>query len=201
MKYIYALIFITLPFFKIEAQSDTLTVNKREMEKFNITQFQNKDLVIGETYTDETKDSIIEYGIAKHDYFVRVHIKGTPYSYLKTYDKTSKLIMKEFSFFYKIVLLYKEYDYEGNTITEIDRLKYANISFTIEALINKMEKEYKIDILNTEGVSVSGSSNPPSFHVIIRDKEDDQKFRRIIIDGQTGQTISDEILQEKICDM
>ena len=173
----------------INAQTP-LSSTDNGVEQFDINQLWAKDLQKGKTYTEETEDAVIEYGLTEKFYFVRTKMKSFPYIYARTYYRNNKSLRTEDKYFHKLRLLRKAYSESGKLGTDTDELKSRTITLTIEELITIMKNEYDIDLINEGGLSIN--SEPPSYVITIMDLNK-WEWRVITIDGKNGKTISDEI--------
>lgn len=170
-----------------------ISKKKCKMEKININQFQTKDLRINETYKDVLNDSIIEYGVREDHFIQNTYVKNSPYHSKKQYHKSNYQLKSESDYFFNIPIgKLKKFDESGLLLEEIEWNKIEQRTFSIDELINKMNKEFNINLLNAENKNISRSTSPFTYIITIGNPAISSKVRRIIVNGQDGSVISDE---------
>lgn len=186
MKKILVLVIIQITLFSCKTMSQ---INNK-MEKINLKEFKSQELQLNKTYIDEVRDTIIEYGV-RDDYFIKnIIVKGSPYYTKKTYYRSNFQLKAKASYFYSIpVGISEKYDEKGNLIKKVDWDKIEKRTFSIENLVEKMKKEFNIDLLNSKDLGLAFGSN----HYLIIINDDMQRV--IKINAQTGELISDETSQ------
>ncbi|PKF75989.1 hypothetical protein CW752_01370 [Chryseobacterium sp. PMSZPI] len=184
-------------------------VKKDTMEYFNINRY--KDLKPNPKYSgqgfyiDNNGDEIRIMGNLTGGPDVEIRKPNSPYKTIKTYHKNSspKSISKIFYSF--PVGIFKEYDESGKLIREVNN--DTPYKFSIDDLINKIKKEYDVDIVGDykdsdktqimvnrwlgykEDWSIY-KKNVPMYQVSIRDKGTPIVLE---INALTGDTISKKL--------
>lgn len=186
----------------------TMNQNNKKMEKINIKEFRIQKFQLNETYKDEVKDTIIEYGVRDDHFIKNTMVKGSPYYTKKTYYRSNLQLKASTSYFYSIPIgISEKYDEKGDLIEKVDWGESKKINFSIEKLIRKMKEEFEIDLLVPKNIGVAfgkmdahdktqlDSKNNVLAYMVTIHLENHQGIRVIKIDAQTGETISDDILQ------
>jgi hypothetical protein len=191
--------------------------NKNNMEKLNLNEFteNNPKNTAGKMMT---KGDTIKTLIKDDRYFVKERVKNSAFSMVRSYDTSSLAICTEVMLFYGFCTgIGKSYDEKGDVIEEEDYDK--DYPFSVEMLIDKCKKEYGIDLsvdmddfdyMRAKYLSDPNAYNPYSdgYRFVRRYFYIDKYVydvgisltpgpicalrRAILIDGSTGEVISDE---------
>ena len=175
--------------------------NNEEMivKKFDIATFNQKNKYGKYEFTDANgvlvKQRIDdEFPSGKvNGYTERRSYPNSPYEYYNEYDASGNIVKSSTSFYYVNTGIAKQYDLSGNVIKETNfDLGY---SFTIEMLIEKMKKEYEIDLLNKYAKVVWRYVDEKHLHIPIYKVEHSidtpvAQYKDVyLIDGSTGEML------------
>lgn len=185
-------------------------VKKDTMEYFNINRY--KDLKPNPKYSgqgfyiDNNGDEIRIIGNLTGGPDVEIRKPNSPYKTIKTYHKNSSLKSINKIFYSFPVGTFKEYDESGKLIREVNN--DTAYKFSIDDLINKIKKEYDVDIVgdykDSDKIQIMVSrwlgykedwsiykKNVPMYQVSIRNKEGAPIV--LEINALTGDTISKKL--------
>lgn len=155
-KYILVL-FFSLIALQCKSQNYSLNSKKNTMKKINIESFRK--LSIDEKYPQSPNDvfyrdgeDLIRVTTSKTNIQVEKSTYDSPYKSVEVYSiKDSLLIREGKSFLYFPVGIWKEYGTSGKLIKSINY--DDNFDFSIDSLIEKMNKEFKINVIEKGRVS------------------------------------------------
>ena len=120
---------------------------------------------------------------------------NSPYTIIETYSlKTKSLIVEVKRFSNCNIGISKEYDEKGSLIKETDWNR--DFQFSIESLIEKMKKEFDVDILAEEEMSVDRFFDPDirqSFYEVMSGSE---MYEYFLLDGNTGELLFRKYIEE-----
>lgn len=150
MKKILIFTVIQILLFSCKAVSQ----NSSKPEKFNIESFRN--LSLDERYPQspndvfyKNKEESIRVTTSKTNIQVEKNVNDSPYKFVEIYSiKDSLLVREGKSFYYFPIGVWKEYDTSGMLIRSINYDE--DFGFSIDSLIEKMNKEFKIGILEKD---------------------------------------------------
>ncbi len=174
----------------------TSNKNNNNMEKFNIEEFRAKKVQINQMYSEVKNDSIIETAEFDDSFVKYAKSLNNPLQNRKVYNKETYSIMAEANYFFKFpVGISKKYNDKGEVIET--KNWEENYKFSVDNLMNKMESEFKIDLATIKDVGVDRrfESEKYIYFVMIPTHDLVGSMREIKIDGNTGNTISDEIIR------
>lgn len=163
------------------------------MEKFDATKFHQfeKSKIANYILTDGT---IIEAKQDDNGLFEEFRKKpGSPYSLGNLYYSNLQ-IKKSFNYFYRMRYgKTYEYDERGNIVSRIDN--DIEFRFSIEMLIDKMKREFDIDLMKPKDVFmadryVDRATKNPEYLILYTMSS--SKLRRIVVHGITGKTVVDK---------
>jgi hypothetical protein len=172
-------------------------LNKRqlEMEKFNIVDY-NRLQINGIARYIRSDGSQITLKDAGAYYTEEIRKESnSPFATTYRFFKSSLKLKGSGSLFYKIATgVFKEYNEKGELVSEKDF--DAQYKFTIDSLIDKMKKEFNINLLTpTAGLMVyryvDAVTKSPEY--VIQVPIRDLVFRHIVLDGNSGRTKKDFI--------
>lgn len=166
-------------------------INK--MEKFDLNllanNFTNEKIV-----TIKNDEKIRRIGENENFYFEIDSSSNSPYQEKKYYSKRTLNLISIGKYFYGIPIgIHTTYDDEGNKIVEKDMENDKN--FTIKQLIDKVDSEFKLDLLNAtdKGISMGSVGNILVYEIKIQKKNNFiEPIRVIKISAIDGETISDQ---------
>ncbi|KPH14667.1 hypothetical protein [Chryseobacterium sp. ERMR1:04] len=172
---------------------DTLNnpLKKDTMERFNLYKYKNLPTDDMGFYKMTNGDlvQLIEKS-DKHGYAERINLNGSSLGVYKEYDM-SNILIKTGDFFYQTnVGKWKEFNEKGNLIKEIDYEK--PYKFAINDLIEKIKKEYQINLEDKSEGSAAGRTLKDGvfyYEVFLKYKTGEQKMEYLLIDGTTGKTV------------
>lgn len=172
-----------------KAQEKATKVPLKKMEEFNgqdLNKFQV--MFLGEiNFTKPNGDEVRQIE-DKDSYTEYISKKGTPFETVNIFYKRTCALKATGERFYGFPIgIFKEYNQNGVLIKEIN--SNEPYKFTLEALIQKVEKEFHINIMkNTIGVSVTRTTNPvPQYELDYPVIEGNPLWLNIVIfDGITG---------------
>lgn len=181
--------------------SDKKTISPKKFsakssEKFDLKKFnENK---IDSTYEYSVKDTIIKLSEAKEHFKKEIIAVNHSFKHTFVYDKSTNLLVNEFSYFYGMpVGIWKSYDEKG-TLTNWKNYD-EDYDFTVKQLTGLLKKDLQIDLINdTNYQSLTIDRFPYKrlyfftnycYSIDIRTIEE---TRIIKIDGKTGEILSDE---------
>lgn len=168
-------------------------IKKRIMKKFDIKMFNEKQS--NGKFVSERNDSIVELIDDGNCFREIIRKKNENFEYYSEYDKNNHQIVKEGKMFSKFPFgKHKTYNDKGEIVKEEDYDK--DYPFSIDDLILKMKKDFKIDInINKEKLSVNrfikDVDKKPYYRIVY--PLDNYSFRLIIVNGVTGDIYEDKI--------
>lgn len=166
----------------------------------------HKDLPLHPGVIDDPKSShhiylydskIIEYSEYNGNVSIQESLNNSPYTSVNMYSlKTLRLLRQQQMFYGFCIGTTNIYNAKGIQIETIDCDK--NYKFSVPELIKKILVQYKIDLTNVKGKRIvvdRGLSNQKYCYYLYLGLTENAKgpSRHLIIDGNTGETISDEI--------
>jgi hypothetical protein len=163
----------------------------KKMEIFNLNEFTQKNDLLKEKII--VKDSVIEKLGKDDEMYYKLKINRFDPFNNKIYYFKNLNIKNEGKFFYDVPTLYKEYDYNGRLLKEID----FNLgrSFSIDDLNIKMKNEFQIDLLQNienKGISITRNSDGNiCYAVVIKNYFGKGLHRSIYIDVNNGNVLQD----------
>lgn len=191
-----------LPLWKALAQSDTLTVNKQEKEKFNFENYSNYVPDPNYLQSKTSIDGVYRKGkerirIVTAD---RSHISlerewdDKQYREIYHYSIGSKELMLYAKYFSRVPCgIWKQYNDEGILIEETNHDNNKHFKFSVEDLIEKMQQEYKININDKDLITIDRhykeNFDISFYSIIVRPFKDSDNHDGYIIDGLTGKTL------------
>ncbi|WP_454059193.1 hypothetical protein [Elizabethkingia ursingii] len=188
----------TVPSSKIKKKNAINNSIKNDtMKYFNIDKY--KDWELDNSYTTSTDkrkflkkgNERIEINFLPDGIQVRLRKFDSPYEKMEGYSNSTKLLIVEgFDFYGSPIDKTIQYDEKHQVIKEIDYEK--TYGFTIKDLIEKIRKEYHVDLENiSQGGSVrrNGKDGISYYEVSIKSKEEPLKMDYILVDGTTGKTL------------
>jgi len=113
-----------------------------------------------------------------------------PYKIVKVYSFKNKQLLNLSKDFYSSPVSYEKYDEKGK-IVEVKNYNEP-YKFTIEDLIEKIKKEYKVDLGDKSEGSAAGRTSKDGvfyYEVFLRHKTGEQKMEYLLVDGTTGKTV------------
>ena len=132
----------------------------------------------------------------KDFYYFHITLPNSPYGTKYIYFKNSLQLKVEYNLFYEAIIgTVKIYDEPGNLIQEINY--DADYAFSTQNLIDKMLSEFQIDLLHPtrpQKIKINrGFDDRPGFpsRFYSISLEDIHGSRRMILDGNSGNVISD----------
>lgn len=198
---IYIILFIILSLYKGFSQNDSLIDNIEKMKKFNFEDYNEFVRDRSFNQSDKTIDGFYKKGKER----IRIVTDKSHISLSKEWDDNQYKEIYHYSInTYQLVLYAKyfshvpcgvrtKYDEEGNLIEKIDHDNDEHFNFSIEELIEKMQKEYKIDINDKYLVSIERyykkDFDTSFYSLIVRPFIDSNRHDGYIVDGNTGRTL------------
>ncbi|SUJ04707.1 Uncharacterised protein [Sphingobacterium spiritivorum] len=173
------------------------SVKNDTIKYFNIDKY--KDWELDNSYTTSTdkrkflkkRNERIEINFLSDGIQVRLRKFDSPYEKIEGYSNSTKLLIVEgFDFYGSPINKTIQYDEKHQIIKEIDYEK--TYRFTIKDLIQKIRKEYHVDLENvSQGGSVKRNGKDGTFYyeVSLKSKEEPLKMDYILVDGNTGKTL------------
>jgi hypothetical protein len=168
---------------------------KNKIEKFDINKFNKKKTV--DAYIENKKDSVIKM-VEDENGFQKVS-RTLNYQYINTkgYFKETLMLRFEESKFYNVPIgITKFYDEKGNITKQINNDVY---SFSITQLVDKMKKDFNIDLLDNskKGVLISTENHSYIYLVVtlLNPENIKEGTREIKINAMTGELVSDKTLR------
>lgn len=166
------------------------------MEKFDIDYFREKMKDNPErSFTEIRNDTIIEMTEYSDLYKKEIRHKNSPFKNAKAYYGNNYQLKAETNYFYYIPIgISYKYNEKGELIEERNHDYY---SFSVEQLIDKMKKEYGIDLLdkNYKGVLLTNTEGGKRHYYIIRillyPPNVRGGSREIRVDANTGEVFLD----------
>ncbi|WET48451.1 hypothetical protein PYS58_17960 [Chryseobacterium indologenes] len=206
------LIFTALLFHNISCSSQINNQTKTDtMEHFNISKYKDLPLDLKVSSTKEDKTYLyhdLRIRVVNSPNIIQVEEKGvnSPYLTSKIFFKNNNLKSIGRNFYSFPIGIFKEYDESGKLIREVNN--DAPYKFSIDDLINKIKKEYDVDIVgdykDSDKTKIMVSrwlgykedwsiykKNVPMYQVSIRDKEGAPIV--LEINALTGDTISKKL--------
>jgi hypothetical protein len=172
-----------------------LKTKQTTMEQFDIQKFEQYKINNSATYNLED-GSIVQLTDLGESYREERKILNSPFSTGFIFYKNATLTLKGGgTFFYNNPTgIFNEYDESGNLVNQINYDGLYN--FTIQNLIDLLNDNYQIDL--TVPVKnlivkryIESNTNTPEYHIMY--PIDDQSFRNLKINGNTGEIILDAI--------
>ena len=128
-----------------------------------------------------------------------IKLPDSPYGAEYIYFKNPIQLKIEYNKFYSASIgILKEYDIQDNLIKEINL--DAGFGFSLQNVIDKMQADYKIDLLHPpKGLyrdlerSLAKSNTPPIYKFAFDDNKINNR-RIIVLNGNTGELISDNYI-------
>jgi hypothetical protein len=148
-------------------------------------------------FTNDQGQKVQLYENVSQNFYVEIlSTPRNPYTYELTYFKSSLSLRSEVKMFYQSFTgIYKEYTEDGTLTNEIDYdLGY---DFTIEKLTDKLKADFGIELMiSPEKQTVLRYQNKKTgdpVYDILYDVNTSVR-RQIIVDGKTGQILSDKLV-------
>lgn len=175
-----------------------ITNNKKNMEKFNIQKYINKDLKINEIYKEKKNDSVVEITELEDSFTQNTRVINSPFQNRKVYFKTNLSLKTESNYFYMVPIgISKKYDENGNIIEQKNWDELEKRNFSIQQLIDKMSNDFNIDLSDESKCGLRTAYDPRFgyyYEIMIRNYDLQNKYRKIHINTTTGEIISDNIV-------
>jgi len=183
---------------------DTVTITETEnnqttMKKFDIERFNSNQNLGRYNFTDEQRWNVEQVSswiqeTLSYEYYEYITRQNSPYEHFNWYDANGNITMSNARFYGMLIGINQVYDRYGRAH---DGENFdAPFKFSLENLIEKMNKEYKINLLDTKKIrSVvrgvqSKLQNTPTYSVSVRDESDPFLLVHVyLIDGNTGKTL------------
>ena len=184
------------------SQNDSLNLKKDTMKRLDSNKF--KDLPLDNnrnkirSTSDETFYRTDKERIRVSSYSGRIGIEkediNTPYGSVEVYSEKTKSLLLEGKIFSRNIKIeiWKEYDENGELIKETDW--DSGYQFSIDSLIEKMKKEYDIDVLNRENTWVYRSYGEEKFYEVGDRRNYPTDW--FLLDGNTGALLYRAFLEE-----
>lgn len=193
---IVILLIIILFIYNFKKQPISKIKSKKVIDKLNTEEYQI--ILSGNESVQQNADSVTRItdegdGFKKHIFY-----NNNPFETIKLYSKETLNIKIEETIFYNFLTgIAKEYDSQGELIKEVNW--DANYRFSVQQLIEKMMRQFNIDLLSRTGKGVIRGYDHGYFYLVILNLTANSKgqTRQIKIDGDTGKVISDNIFEYK----
>lgn len=177
-------------------QHDSILNKRNNMKKLDIQKLEKYKK--GDKYEYQEKDTLItiEKPGQDFDYFQSKKAAGKNFQNISVYDKATFNLKREGTTFFKMPIgIHVFYDENGKVTKEINFDE--GYAITIDQIIEKMKKEFKIDLNQDEGLQISRDiskeENIPVYDIYIPTGKSDIENRHIRIDATTGKIIFDII--------
>lgn len=174
------------------SQKQDKNKTNQKMEKFDVTKIING--FGAESEIKFTKDDTIYEVLDSNNQYVETRKKiSESFTRHLVYDKKTLSLLKESTSFSKISYgIYREFDTMGNVLKEVNLDE--KFEFSLDNLLKLVKIKYEVDFNQVLNNSVyRGFDEHLGRYVYkIHQHIDDYKMRYIIIDGQTGDVISDD---------
>lgn len=192
MKKVMVSLFLTLLLFNCRVLNrSSNNKNTLNMEKFDINTFEKKETKLNVQYQEERNDSIIKTTEFNDVFQQEIGNKNNPYYTKKVYFKSNYQLKAESSYFYNVLIISKQFDEKGKLIKETNWEEFQKRKFSIEQLIEKLIKEFNIDLMDPKGKGVSCGGATPIYSIQLF-RENSLTSREIRVDATTGEILSDK---------
>lgn len=193
MKNVIYLIF-TINLMFCYSQNSSSDLKRNTMKKFDLKEFENLPLdshYVSSEYRKHylTDKEAIDVCIRTDDILVIRLDRHTNYATGELYyKKTGTLKMEGRYFFNEAIGIWRYYDENGNFIKE---LKQDEGFVSIELLIEKLKKEYDLDIVSKKLFDVNHyrMDNKPYYQISYYVCEEIGKVEMLLFDGETGKLL------------
>ena len=188
-----------LSLFQGFAQNDSVKANNKNMEKFLLEDYKNftqdksfSDSIYGIDGTYRYRDEILRIAVNNENIVLNKGNINDHYEDLKYYSVTNNQLIYSGKLFDRIKYgIWLKYDEQGNLIEKINQDEH--FEFTVQNLIEKMQKEYGVDISKKSISSVrryyKKEYDISFYSVIVRPFSGAAQHHGYIIDGNTGKTL------------
>jgi hypothetical protein len=171
-------------------------IKEDTMEYFNIDKYKDWEIDSDFSSSDDHKflkkrNERVEINFLSDGIQVRLRNFNSPYEKIKGYSNSTKFLVAEgLDFYGSPIDKTIQYNEKHQIVKEIDY--ETPYKFTIEDLIEKIKKEYKVDLGDKSEGSAAGRTSKDGvfyYEVFLRHKTGEQKMEYLLIDGTTGKTV------------
>ena len=202
-KKVFLLLLINIIFHNCIGQIKSNNSKSIDMKYFNEKYYNDWEIDTSFPIIPETK--FLKKGnnkvkITKGDKVIQVELSSTinPYTYLYTYDIKQEIQLSNGKKFHKMeVGTWEYFDINGKLQKRIDADE--GFSFSLNDLIKKMKKEYKIELLDSININISRGffKNRRCYQISIPTTSE-YEYDVYKIDGETGEILLSPNIKDEI---